>query len=142
MVTLNLLLTGTCTVIFCSDFLSSHILILKGVQPTYFISLAFIPSSSRTDDLSSALTFSPCYLSANLPRSSLTPTYGCPPQLLSPGQYYTIALELELPESPVNEEIGVFMVNITFYTTEGRFLSTSARPVRERKGETSFQFRH
>jgi len=40
-----------------------------------------------------------------------------------------------LPESPVNEEIGVFMVNITFYTTEGRFLSTSARPVRERKGD-------
>ena len=52
------------------------------------------------------------------------------PQLLSSGQYYTIGLEMELPESPVNEEVGMFMVNVTFYTTERRFLSTSARPVR------------
>lgn len=49
-------------------------------------------------------------------------------KLLSSGHYYTVALELELPESPVNEEIGVFMINITFYTTGNRFLSTSARP--------------
>ena len=35
----------------------------------------------------------------------------------------------------MNEDIGVFMVNITFYTTGGTFLSTSARPVRTWGGD-------
>ena len=52
------------------------------------------------------------------------------PQLLSSGQYYSISLQLLAPESPVNEAVGVFMVNITLYTTGQQFLSTSARPVR------------
>ena len=53
-------------------------------------------------------------------------------QLLSSGQYYSIAMELEVPESFVNRESGVFMVNLTFYTTDNQFLSTSARPVSNR----------
>lgn len=56
---------------------------------------------------------------------SLSPS----PQLLSSGQHYHISLQLQAPESPVNEAIGVFMVNITLYTTGQQFLSTSARPV-------------
>ena len=50
-------------------------------------------------------------------------------QLFSSGQYYSIAIELEVPESSVNRDSGVFMVNLTFYTTDKQFLSTSARPV-------------
>jgi hypothetical protein len=49
-------------------------------------------------------------------------------KLLSSGQYYHISLQLQAPESPVNEAVGVFMVNITLYTTGQQFLSTSARP--------------
>jgi hypothetical protein len=48
-------------------------------------------------------------------------------KLLSSGQYYHVSLQLQAPESPVNEDIGVFMVNITLYTTAQQFLSTSAR---------------
>ena len=50
-------------------------------------------------------------------------------QLLSSGQSYRIALEMEVPENQVNLEAGLFMVNITFYSTNKKFLSTSARPV-------------
>ena len=35
-----------------------------------------------------------------------------------------------MPEKDLNLEAGVFMVNLTFYTTHQRFLATSARPVR------------
>ncbi|CAI8054757.1 Seipin [Geodia barretti] len=64
---------------------------------------------------------SPCFSLSLLPSSSY-------PQLLSSGQYYHISLQLQAPESPVNAEVGVFMVNITLYTTGQQFLSTSARP--------------
>ena len=99
------------------------------LKPCTHVVSDFIHSYKLEYKYTASALISPSLLSL----SSLTPIHGCPPQLLSSGQYYTIALELELPESPVNEEIGVFMVNITFYTTEGRFLSTSARPVRKRK---------
>ncbi len=52
-------------------------------------------------------------------------------QLLSSGQYYKILLELEIPETSANQEVGVFMVNLTFHSTDGRYLSSSARPVSE-----------
>lgn len=55
----------------------------------------------------------------------------CHLQLLRSGQHYRIALELEMPENQANLEAGVFMVNLTFYSTDGNFLSTSARPVSE-----------
>ncbi len=34
-----------------------------------------------------------------------------------------------MPEKELNLEAGVFMVNLTFYSTNHRFLATSARPV-------------
>ncbi|XP_028916212.1 seipin isoform X2 [Ornithorhynchus anatinus] len=43
------------------------------------------------------------------------------------GQPYRISLELELPESPVNRELGMFMVTIACYTRGGRVISSSAR---------------
>ncbi|XP_053824048.1 seipin isoform X1 [Vidua chalybeata] len=43
------------------------------------------------------------------------------------GQLYRISLELELPESPVNRELGMFMVTLTCYGAGGRTLATAAR---------------
>uniref|UniRef100_A0A8B9PGR2 Seipin n=1 Tax=Apteryx owenii TaxID=8824 RepID=A0A8B9PGR2_APTOW len=43
------------------------------------------------------------------------------------GQLYRISLELELPESPVNQELGMFMVAMTCYTKGGRAVASSAR---------------
>ncbi|XP_061204599.1 seipin [Neopsephotus bourkii] len=44
------------------------------------------------------------------------------------GQLYRISLELELPESPVNRALGMFMVTITCYGAGGRPLASAARP--------------
>ncbi|ETE59783.1 Seipin, partial [Ophiophagus hannah] len=38
-----------------------------------------------------------------------------------------MSLELELPESPVNQNLGMFMVVISCYTKGGRIISSSAR---------------
>ena len=79
---------------------------------------------SLPSSLPSLPSFPPPSLMYSLPHLSLSLL-----QLLSSGQHYHISLQLEAPESPVNEAIGVFMINITFYTTDHQFLSTSARPV-------------
>ena len=50
-------------------------------------------------------------------------------QLLVSGQPYEVTIHLELPESPINMELGMFMVNLSFYSSEGRAVSSSARPV-------------
>ncbi|XP_062368052.1 seipin isoform X2 [Cinclus cinclus] len=43
------------------------------------------------------------------------------------GQLYRISVELELPESPVNRELGMFMVTLSCYGSGGRTLATAAR---------------
>ncbi|XP_078238052.1 seipin isoform X1 [Pogona vitticeps] len=48
-------------------------------------------------------------------------------KVLMYGQPYRISLELELPESPVNQNLGMFMVVISCYTKGGRIISSSAR---------------
>ncbi|KAM8968838.1 seipin [Sarcophilus harrisii] len=48
-------------------------------------------------------------------------------RVLMYGQPYRISLELEMPESPVNQELGMFMVTIACYTRGGRVISSSAR---------------
>ncbi|XP_027489333.1 seipin, partial [Corapipo altera] len=50
-----------------------------------------------------------------------------PVQVLLYGQLYRVSLELELPESPVNRELGMFMVAVTCYGAGGRPLASSAR---------------
>uniref|UniRef100_A0A2K5ELJ5 Seipin n=1 Tax=Aotus nancymaae TaxID=37293 RepID=A0A2K5ELJ5_AOTNA len=45
------------------------------------------------------------------------------------GQPYRVTLELELPESPVNQDLGMFLVTISCYISGGRIISTSSRPV-------------
>lgn len=67
-----------------------------------------------------------CNPKCSFPRSDFE-LYGGS-KLLSSGHYYTIALDLELPESPVNEQVGVFMVNLTLYSTGNKYLDSSARP--------------
>ncbi|XP_069738438.1 seipin isoform X2 [Phaenicophaeus curvirostris] len=48
-------------------------------------------------------------------------------KVLFPGQIYRLVLELEVPESPVNRALGMFMVSITIYDADGRPLTSAAR---------------
>nr|XP_057932199.1 seipin-like [Doryrhamphus excisus] len=48
-------------------------------------------------------------------------------QVLAYGQPYRISLELELPESPVNEQLGMFMVKMSCYTRGGGTVSSVGR---------------
>ncbi|XP_075401708.1 seipin isoform X2 [Tenrec ecaudatus] len=50
-------------------------------------------------------------------------------RVLMYGQPYRITLELDLPESPVNQDLGMFLVTISCYTRGGRVISTSSRSV-------------
>lgn len=50
-------------------------------------------------------------------------------RVLMYGQPYRVTLELELPESPVNQDLGMFLVTISCYTRGGRVISTSSRSV-------------
>ncbi|KAH0507931.1 Seipin [Microtus ochrogaster] len=43
------------------------------------------------------------------------------------GQPYRVTLELEMPESPVNQDLGMFLVTVSCYTRGGRIVSTSSR---------------
>lgn len=45
-------------------------------------------------------------------------------QVMAYGQPYRISLELEMPESPVNEQLGMFMVKILAYTKGGKIVSS------------------
>ncbi|XP_054633259.1 seipin-like [Dunckerocampus dactyliophorus] len=48
-------------------------------------------------------------------------------QVMAYGQPYRISLELELPESPVNEQLGMFMVKMSCYTRGGKTVSSVGR---------------
>ncbi|XP_057245051.1 seipin [Malurus melanocephalus] len=50
-----------------------------------------------------------------------------PAAILLYGQIYRISLELELPESGVNRDLGMFMVGLTCYGNGGKTLATAAR---------------
>ncbi|XP_078113715.1 seipin [Sander vitreus] len=43
------------------------------------------------------------------------------------GQPYRVSLELEMPESPVNERLGMFMVKMSCYTKGGKTVSSVGR---------------
>lgn len=49
------------------------------------------------------------------------------------GQPYRVSLELEMPESPVNEHLGMFMVKMSCYTKDGNIVSTVSRSVSTEK---------
>ncbi|XP_003383840.2 PREDICTED: seipin-like isoform X1 [Amphimedon queenslandica] len=48
-------------------------------------------------------------------------------RLLTPGHAYSIAVELEMPESPQNADLGMFMVNLTLYSKTGKVTGSSIR---------------
>lgn len=48
-------------------------------------------------------------------------------QVMAYGQPYRISLELEMPESPVNEMLGMFMIKMTSYTKGGKAVSSVGR---------------
>ncbi|KAJ8338029.1 hypothetical protein SKAU_G00369950 [Synaphobranchus kaupii] len=48
-------------------------------------------------------------------------------QVMVYGQPYRISLELDMPESPVNQELGMFMVRMSCYTKEGQIISAISR---------------
>ncbi|ELR11034.1 adipose-regulatory protein (Seipin) protein [Acanthamoeba castellanii str. Neff] len=48
--------------------------------------------------------------------------------VLSPGHLYDFALDLQLPESPINDRIGMFMVTLSLYSWNGDLLANSSRP--------------
>lgn len=48
-------------------------------------------------------------------------------QVMAFGQPYRISLELEMPESPVNEQLGMFMVKMTSYAKTGQAVSSVGR---------------
>ena len=50
-------------------------------------------------------------------------------QLLVSGQAYRVALSLEMPESPVNQALGMFMVKLNFYTRHGEIVHRASRAV-------------
>lgn len=50
-------------------------------------------------------------------------------RVLMYGQPYRVTLELEMPESPVNQDLGMFLVTVSCYTRGGRIVSTSSRSV-------------
>lgn len=47
------------------------------------------------------------------------------------GQAYMISLVLEMPESPANEQLGMFMVKMTCYSKDGTVMTSVARSVSE-----------
>ncbi|CAB1337515.1 unnamed protein product [Coregonus sp. 'balchen'] len=48
-------------------------------------------------------------------------------QAMTYGQPYRISLELEMPESPANQELGMFMVKMFCYSRQGQTVTSSAR---------------
>uniref|UniRef100_A0A673VTP8 Seipin n=1 Tax=Salmo trutta TaxID=8032 RepID=A0A673VTP8_SALTR len=48
-------------------------------------------------------------------------------QVMTYGQPYRISLELEMPESPANQELGMFMVKMFCYSRQGQTVTSSAR---------------
>ncbi|XP_008325132.1 seipin [Cynoglossus semilaevis] len=50
--------------------------------------------------------------------------------VLTFGQSYQITLQLEMPESPVNQELGMFMIRTTCFSQSGQ-VSSSARSTRQ-----------
>uniref|UniRef100_A0A8D3B5Q6 Seipin n=1 Tax=Scophthalmus maximus TaxID=52904 RepID=A0A8D3B5Q6_SCOMX len=51
--------------------------------------------------------------------------------VLTFGQAYQISLQLDMPESPTNQELGMFMIKTTCFSQEGGQVASSARSARQ-----------
>lgn len=61
-------------------------------------------------------------------------------QVMSLGQAYRISLELEMPDSPTNQRLGMFMVRMTCYSREGGRVASSAHSVDQLPSASSARF--
>ncbi|XP_006730409.2 seipin isoform X2 [Leptonychotes weddellii] len=68
-------------------------------------------------------------LLCSFPVANVSLAKGGRDRVLMYGQPYRVTLELELPESPVNQDLGMFLVTVSCYTRGGRIISTSSRSV-------------
>ncbi|XP_064432363.1 seipin isoform X2 [Mirounga angustirostris] len=66
-------------------------------------------------------------LLCSFPVANVSLAKGGRDRVLMYGQPYRVTLELELPESPVNQDLGMFLVTVSCYTRGGRIISTSSR---------------
>ncbi|XP_076877891.1 BSCL2 lipid droplet biogenesis associated, seipin, like isoform X2 [Brachyhypopomus gauderio] len=63
----------------------------------------------------------------SLPTANFSLLRNSKKQVMTYGQPYHITLELEMPESPANEQLGMFLVKMTCYSHEGQIVDSSAR---------------
>ncbi|XP_030224878.1 uncharacterized protein LOC115552719, partial [Gadus morhua] len=61
-------------------------------------------------------------------------------QMMSLGQKYRISLELEMPDSPTNHLLGMFMVRMTCYSKERGRVSSSTHRISPRPSASSTRF--
>ncbi|XP_034038133.1 seipin-like isoform X2 [Thalassophryne amazonica] len=60
--------------------------------------------------------------------------------VLKAGQAYRISLQLDMPDSPVNHELGMFMIKTTFYSRDGQGVTSSALSARQLLSTSSARF--
>ncbi|KAF3693988.1 Inositol-trisphosphate 3-kinase B [Channa argus] len=60
--------------------------------------------------------------------------------VLTFGQAYRISLQLEMPESPANQELGMFMIKTTCFSQDGGKVSSSVRSARQLLSASSSRF--
>lgn len=56
-----------------------------------------------------------------------TPNKANDERMLMRGQMYKVFLDIEMPPSPTNEKLGMFMINIKFLSSKGTVLKSSSR---------------
>uniref|UniRef100_A0A9L0SHH7 Seipin n=1 Tax=Equus caballus TaxID=9796 RepID=A0A9L0SHH7_HORSE len=111
----TLLLLLWVSVFLYGSFYYSYMPTVSHLSPVHFY--------YRTDCDSSAS------LLCSFPVANVSLGKGGRDRVLMYGQPYRVTLELELPESPVNQDLGMFLVTISCYTRGGRIISTSSRSV-------------
>ncbi|XP_045430063.1 seipin [Pipistrellus kuhlii] len=103
------------SVFLYGSFYYSYMPAISHITPVHF--------HYRTDCDSST-----AYL-CSFPVANVSLVKGGRDRVLMYGQPYRVVLELEVPESPVNQDLGMFLVTISCYTRGGRVISTSSRSV-------------
>ncbi|XP_072519233.1 BSCL2 lipid droplet biogenesis associated, seipin, like [Salminus brasiliensis] len=70
---------------------------------------------------------SPHHSLCSFPMANLSLLRNGKKQVMSYGQPYQVTLELEMPESPANEQLGMFLVKMSCYSYDGQVVDTTAR---------------
>lgn len=103
------------SVFLYGSFYYSYMPTVSHLSPVYF--------HYRTDCESSAASL------CSFPVANVSLAKSGRDRVLMYGQPYRVTLELEMPESPVNQDLGMFLVTVSCYTRGGRVISTSSRSV-------------